>query len=113
MDQGAGLAGSRTHYSQPAGALFAPGAVGQAHQVVGLLTVRSGLQVLVSSLTLRDHHLHRAPRPADVERPFAALNASDRPLLRDPPDAAGSSRSHHSSDMGDPLVRVQTVLSVY
>src|SRR5207244_3529266 len=84
-------------------------AFGKAEEVVGLLAVVLGLQVLVTVLARGHDHVHSATAPADEERPFVAVDPGDGVLLCELPR---SSVAVATSDMRDALVRVHAVTLV-
>ncbi len=74
-----------------------------------MIAIRLGLDVLVSPCAAGHNDADRVAIDRYVERPLAALDPSDRILLRNLPRRAVVI---HAADMGDPLVRVVAVVLV-
>jgi len=84
-------------------------ALGEAQQVVGLLAVRLGLEVLVAVTADGDDHVHDVTAPADVELPLASLDPLDGLRLG---DLLGRAVVVPPADVQDSLVRVGPVTLV-
>jgi hypothetical protein len=80
-------------------------AFGQREQVVGLLTIRRGLEVLIAKAADGDDDPDSiCPGRLDPEVPLARLDQDNGVLLGNPPSAAAG-----ATHMGNPFVRIVPV----
>jgi hypothetical protein len=81
----------------------------EAQQVVGMIAVGLGLEVFVTEAAQGDDHVHGVAAAADVEDPFAALDAFDGVPLRKLP---GRAIGVPPADADDTLVRIGAIALV-